>query len=77
MCGDCNYTYDMDGYNDERTVEDTYEDEIVLKPSSNYRLEEARAPKCHTVLFHIDHILQLIDGILIERSNLMLKYIWR
>ena len=58
---------------DEPSVEDDYIEDIVIKPSSNYRVDEDRDPNYYKMIHHIDDLPTLIDNFLVYRCVLMLK----
>ena len=37
--------------------DDDDKDDVVIKPSSNYRFEEDREPNRHTMIHHLDELL--------------------
>ena len=45
----------------------------MIKPSSNYRVEEDREPNSHTRIHYTDDLLNSIDNVLVYRCVLMLK----
>jgi len=58
---------------DEPSVEDDYIEDIVIKPSSNYRVDEDRDPNYYKMIHHIDDLPTLIDNFLVYTCVLMLK----
>ena len=61
---------------DEPSVEDDYIEDIVIKPSSNYRVDEDRDPNYYKMIHHIDDLPTLIDNFLVYRCVLMLKQVF-
>ena len=41
--------------------DDDDKDDVAIKPSFNYRVEEVREPNYHTMVHNIDDLLNLID----------------
>ena len=52
---------------------DDDKDDVMIQPSSNYRVEEDKEPNQHTMIHHIDDLPNLIDCFLIYKCVLMLK----
>ena len=61
---------------DEPSVEDDDVEDIVIKPSSNYRVDEDRDPNYYKMIHHIDDLPTLIDNFLVYRCVLMLKEVF-
>jgi hypothetical protein len=57
-------------------VKDDDVEYIVIKPSSNYRVDEDRDPNYYKMIHHIDDIPTLIDNFLVYRCVLMLKQVF-
>ena len=47
--------------NNSDDVGDDYIEDIVIKPSSNYRVDEYRDPNYYKMIYHIDDLPTLID----------------
>jgi hypothetical protein len=62
--------------NNSDDVEDDYIEDIVIKPSSNYRVDEDRGPNYYKMIHHIDDLPTLIDNFLVYRCVLMLKEVF-
>ncbi|MFM7978855.1 MAG: hypothetical protein ACKPKO_06025 [Candidatus Fonsibacter sp.] len=62
--------------NDDEENDDEDKDNILIKPSPNYRVEEDRDPNYYTMIHHIDDLPNLIDCFLVYKFVLMLKEVF-
>ena len=60
-------------FDDGNSKSDNDDEDLVMKPSSNYRIVKDRAPNSHTMLYRIDDLILFIEAMLVYRCMLMLK----